>query len=506
MKWPQTPSGRRVRQIVLVAASSAAMLASGRSTIAVASTPAPAPPSAIGDDVPLSIAVSPAFAQTGLAAAAAVPSSPCPKNDSCTHLWVTRDGGAKWTRAAGRGWEQGVISIAADAHGHDTLFSAAAAGLLRSDDQGDSWTRVGDTGMVTPAPSFPSDRTVAVAGGTDYLLVNGSAHPIAGSGGTLKDFAFMYAPSFPASGNRSPALLVGSNPQSGVPVIQHCDATLTCSGGTTPAGASPFPPFALLPSSDYGADGTVFLQTGRGVAKSVDGGLTFTPLQVVSTTGANATATPGLGLAPGYREAGPTRTVYVAVIQAFISQTQADTSHTSGGIYRSSDGGATWVNVSSGTPFDNGATALAVASTGRLFAGYAGNRRAGILCSDGSGWSAACAPVGGGTAATGAKAPTKGGSAGCSGSNCAAATSGAGAPSGNQTGGGAPPGGTSGGGGPDTAALAAQAAARRGTPGLQIAIAVALGLTAAAAVVAVFRRRARRRADNGLAPTPGEDG
>jgi hypothetical protein len=256
---------------------------------------------------------------------------------------------------------------------------------------------------------------VAVAGSThgDYLVLNGGAtQPITGSGRSLADLEFMYSPSFPSGGAHAPALLSGADLHTGLPVIQRCDARLACSGATTLAGASTFSiPVALLPSTSYASDGVVYAQSGRGIYKSVDGGTSFAPLSV-GQPGASATATPMLALAPGYRDAGPVRTAYAAVLQAFISGT---TSHSAGGIYRTTDAGATWRPIGSPGPFDQGATAVAVAPDGRIFAGYEGSAgHAGLVCStDAHTWQAACPAVGGGTAKSGGAAQSCG-STGCS--------------------------------------------------------------------------------------------
>jgi hypothetical protein len=118
--------------------------------------------------------------------------------------------------------------------------------------------------------------------------------------------------------------------------------------------------------------------------KSTDGGSTFAPLTVVSDNGAQATATAMLALAPGYREAGPTRTLFAAVLQAYVPTTadKNNAGRTAGGIYRSDDGGATWKSLGANGPVFHGASAVAVAPDGRVFAGWTdGSGHAGIACS-----------------------------------------------------------------------------------------------------------------------------
>jgi hypothetical protein len=149
----------------------------------------------------------------------------------------------------------------------------------------------------------------------------------------------------------------------------------------------------LSPASDYASTGTVFAQTARGIFKSTDGGKSFGPITVVAANGAKQTNTLGLALAPDYAERGPNRTVFVAVFQVFMEGKQG---HSAGGVFRTTDGGSTWTRLSAPTTLDHGATALAVAPDGRMFAGYAGSDgTTGLLCSaDGGTWEAACPAIG----------------------------------------------------------------------------------------------------------------
>jgi hypothetical protein len=448
----------------------------------------------------LGLAVSPAFSSTGTVVAAAAPPTQCPPGQQCMHLWVSHDGGASWSRAAARGWVPGTLSIATDGQGHDVMFTGASSGLLRSDDGGATWTSVGDAGTPTAAPSFPVDKTLAVAGSSDYVLTDGHRSGVRGSGGALSDYSFMYAPSFPSAGRNAPALLVGTDQKTGVPIVEQCDASLACHGGTTPPGAASYPPFNLVPSSTYASDGTVFLQTGRGIYKSIDGGATFQPLTPASTKNASATATPGLALATGYRESGPNRTVYAGLLQASINQIDPAASTTTGGVYRSIDGGATWKNISAGTALDKGATAMAVSATGRIFAGYTASGRSGLLCSDGGSWQATCSAVGqhsGSSAAGGTGAgPGTGtsGSSGCTGSDCTGTANGA---NNSQPGSRSTAGAALGNGDSQSAPNAVDVKAQASVGGATwwpIAVAGSVGLVALGAALPVAARRRRNAA------------
>jgi hypothetical protein len=147
-------------------------------------------------------------------------------------------------------------------------------------------------------------------------------------------------------------------------------------------------PATLAPSSSFPNDQVVFAQTQAGVFKSVDGASSFERLKVVGG-GADVTLTPQMAVAPGYREAAAVRTLLVAVFQVSTQPTR----RTSGGIFRSDNGGATWRTVSGSSALAKGASAVGLAPDGRIFAGYSDpiSGRAGLLCSvDGTTWAALC--------------------------------------------------------------------------------------------------------------------
>jgi hypothetical protein len=331
---------------------------------------------------------------------------------------------------------------------------------------------------------------VAVAAGSaDYLLQSGASKPIPGSGGAYHDVDFMFSPTFPSGGRYSPVLLSAADNSSGLPVIQTCNATYQCTGATTLAGSSTFSiPVSLVPSTQFSADGTVFARAGTGIYKSTDGGTTFAPL-TVGQTNASKTSIPSMVLAPGYAEHGSVRTAYAAVLQIFGLGTSHGTS--SGGIYRSEDGGTTWSRLGSPSPLDTGATVVAVAPDGRLFGGYIApsSQSAGLLCStDGTTWTASCpatrtdAQSGGSASSHGASNP--GGQTG------AQSTPGAG-----TSGGGATPGAAGGvgsagnGSGGQAPAAASTGGGAGGSPLKYVALALALVFVGAAVASQLLRRR-----------------
>jgi photosystem II stability/assembly factor-like uncharacterized protein len=360
----------------------------------------PLPPSAIGDANAIWIQVSPAYKTTGLVIAVAADMTGC--STACNHLWASHDGGASWAKTAATGWNGGRPVIAVDGKGHEEFYALGNSGMQRSDDAGQTWKDVSSTGGYMPMvePTYGQNGAVAVAGQHDYVLQGTSSSPVTGSNGAAAaDYQFFFAPGYPSTGKNAPAFLSALNSQS-KPLIFKCTASLACSGvGATLANeqVNQTPSFTSLAFSNaYASDGVVFAQANRDIYKSTDGGGTFAPLSIVAPDGSTATTTPGLALAPGFQEAGPVRTLYAAVLEAFVSKSNP---HTAGNVYESDDAGSTWRPIATGTALDGGANAISVAPDGRIFAGYirsvGGAASAGLLCStDGHTWQASCPAVG----------------------------------------------------------------------------------------------------------------
>ena len=355
------------------------------------------PDSAIGAAYVTSVVISPAFQQTGTVVVLATQVR-C-KHD-CFPIWLSHDGGATWHRSPITRFQPTALVIAVDDHHHETFFGGTSKVLMRSDDGGEHWTSIGTGGRPTLLPTSSSDRRVVIAeasGPADYVWHNTVVDDVAGSGGREQDMQFMLSPTYPDGGAFSPVLLLAINSTTGRPDLLDCTVQFECShprplsGLVVPSGISGT---LLYPAEDYAQHGTVFANTTAGVFKSTDGGRTFAPLAVAPAAGTLVSTTPMFDLAPGYRESGPVRTAYVAVSQ--IASSANGQLAPRGGIYRTLDGGRTWTPLATNGLFASGATAVAEAPDGRLFAGYfTADGNGGLSCSTDGGatWRPTCPPT-----------------------------------------------------------------------------------------------------------------
>ena len=393
-----------------------------------AATPAPAPPSAIANEVVPAVTVSPAYARTGLAVAMSYGSgSSC--GQDCVHLWATHDRGASWSRLAAKGWQHGIPQIAVGPGGREVLLAGGNA-VQRSDDGGASWRDINAQGAPTAGPPFTADGTMVIAGqGGQDVVVRGSGGTsnVSGSGGAASDVQFAYAPGYPSGGRYAPLLLSSVNTKTNTAMIEQCTADYACSSPALLPAEKMAPTATLVMSPGWAEDGTVFAIEPDAFFRSTDGGHTFSPI-TIGEVGAAATSVGSLVLDADFPHS---HVAWAAVLQ-IISGRPA----TAGGVYRSGDGGTTWKKVGSPGPMDHGATSVAATSDGRLFAGYMdqlGGGRAGLLCWDGVAWSAVCGVHGG----TGPNAHATAASAGGSNTTaCAGCPPGGGAAPSSAAGGG----------------------------------------------------------------------
>jgi hypothetical protein len=328
------------------------------------------PMSAIGNQAPLWMAVSPDYWNTHMVAALATAMGGCSRN--CTHLWVTRNGGASWHDHPVP-FDAAHLSVLTDGSGREYVVTESSAGVQRSDDDGATWRVLGPAGVPVADPS--GAVLVAVPNGQDYIVDASGRHDVPGSAGSDVDLSFARA--------EFNGWLAATDRRTGNDVVMKCDMQLRCSGGSPLAG-------------DHSADVTLLVanrerdvvaRTTTGVYRSTDGGRSFAPLSLPVAPGSAYTTVAAVSLAP----ATDTEVVYVALLHLLHAGTGAAAS-TSGGVYATLNGGVTWRAIGKGGPLDGGSTAVASAPDGRLFAGYVNARgEAGLVCAGRDGvWMSSC--------------------------------------------------------------------------------------------------------------------
>jgi hypothetical protein len=322
---------------------------------------------------------------------------------SCRGVWISHDGGATWRRTTAH-FSATRVEVGRGPDGREVILAENGAEIQRSEDGGATWTRIGAGGVVSLLPTFSQDAGLAVAAGpgpSDYVMHRFTPDDVVGSGGVFEDVQFGVSPSYPSGGGFSPVVAAGMDTRTGHSVIITCDASFVCehSGVVLPqpadAWSTPNPLRAVVAlADDYGESGTVFIDLPTGVFRSTDGGRSFTVMPIPRTPGTSGPTFPMIALAPGFRLAGPTRTVYAA--QFDFAGGGTEPIHTMGGLYVSRNGGDSWQALATTGYFAGGAQAIAVAPDGRLFAGYSDGRGGyGVVCSidQGSTWRLTCPPL-----------------------------------------------------------------------------------------------------------------
>lgn len=442
--------------VSLIAAALVALATASRADAAAA------PASAIGDQAPQWIAVSPTYWDTRMAAVLATAMAGC--RSRCTHLWVTRDGGATW-HDHHLPFDAAHVVILGHDGARESIVTESSSGVQRSEDDGATWQVIGPAG--TPSGDASGAVMVAVPNGVDYVVDTRGRHDVTGSAGGAVDVVFARA--------QFNGWLAAVDPRSGDAEVLHCDTALRCSGGALLAGVTGADLSVMVASQER----DVIVRTTRALYRSTDGGRTFAPVALPLSQRSGYTAVASTDVEPGVDR----EVIYVALLNVQPSGSSAAT--TSGGVFVSVDGGLTWHTSTDGTPLDHGATAVAAAPDGRVFAGFVDAAGvAGLMCYDGESgaWHATC------PASTSAcTASCNGDAADGSGSGSVA---GAGAAGDAAGGGGAANGRAASGSGDPAAARATRGAGGggEGVPAVSLAV-LAVGVALALLAMPVSTRR-----------------
>lgn len=326
----------------------------------------------------------------------------------CTNLTRSTDGGASWVDLPARRWS-GTEVAASNAGGEDVLVSAADDGIQISRDRGLSFDAFeSPTGQIDVRPLPGQGLAILISGEEGQHLLEapeGSVRRVPGT--TLKSAQLVFHPAWPRVPRGHPAAFAsGSDPATGVPVLQPCDASFSCSGGTTidtePGVAR------LFVSPSFSRDHTMFAAHIRGgLFRSDDGGASFHRVAVTPSDPRRLISTvQAIAFTRDFHATGRRGSVYAGLLE--VSGRPGGKGKSSGGVYRSEDGGVTWSKVGGAGDLDRGVTALAVADDRVLGAPLSAfdNPVAPILCSVGLGpWRSSCPPAG---SSDGAPAPARG--------------------------------------------------------------------------------------------------
>ena len=218
-----------------------------------------------------------------------------------------------------------------------TLFAGTAGGMYRSDDGAQHWTAL-DPGAanalkIVPSPAYAADQTLFVlidtAGPPGRRVLrsrdDGASWQTVWEG--LAAYDLVVSPNFAAD---STLFLAGA--PSGQPQVYRS----TTAGATwlpTPGQPADLDVFLLAISPDFSHDQTLFVAGYGPVQRTSDGGATW---QRLSAAGPNYS----LAISANYAS---DRTVW-----AMYREIEGSAMQPEAGIVRSSDGGATWRNVTAG--------------------------------------------------------------------------------------------------------------------------------------------------------------
>lgn len=217
------------------------------------------------------------------------------------------------------------------------LFAGTQAGLYRGDDAGQHWTLLGPGAAnalkIVPSPAYPADQTLFVLidtvgpPGRRVLRSNdaGASWQTIWESPEVHDLAV--SPNFASDGT-----LFLSGGTYGQPQLRRS----TDRGNTwlpTPGQPADLDAYLLAISPNYAVDRTLFVAGYGPMHRSTDGGASW---QRLNAAGPNYS----LAISPNYAT---DRTVWAVYreIEASVTQPEA-------GVIRSTDGGATWSNVTAG--------------------------------------------------------------------------------------------------------------------------------------------------------------
>lgn len=318
-----------------------------------------------------SIVVSPAYGRGRDRTVFAAGQVRCVRQTLCSVLFRSIDGGTTWTRLDAKGFLADKLILPPSYPSDRRIFAMGPAGLQQSDDGGASFRIVNPlVGDIAISPNFNSDPRIMIASTAimEYWADRGLIKPATLTAVGVSDrMTVAFSPAYP----RQEVILVGNmRPDSKGQLhsnIQRCERSACIDAYFDETRGVP----SLKLSPTFASDGTAYAFTQDSLSRSDDGGVTFRRL-----------GPPGRGMLQDLTlyDGNPAAQILLAGVAGAEG----------GGVYRSSDRGASWTGSSVGIPrFERGVGALAIAATGRLFAG---SNTLGIACSNDAGmtWAARC--------------------------------------------------------------------------------------------------------------------
>jgi len=339
--------------------------------------------------------------RTDSAAAAYAAATRANCSTACPVLLRSSDGGHSWLQVAAKNWG-GSSLVAITIAGQQLLFSADRTnGLELSRDQGGSFT-------LTGAAASGSFDVSAIRGGLDAEILTADAsagaavldlqdHATRSVPGSNLEHAALWLTGATGAAATVPALASGEDPATKLPVVERCSVAYACAGSSAPL-APHTDAVRLYVSPHFSEDRTVLAATSQALLLSTDGGLSFSPVQVLPPSPElKVTAYPQVAFTPDFDAASGRGHVYVAVYGVLTDSHGYET--TTGGIFHSHDG-RSWLRTASSL-LDHGATGVAVIGPTRVIGSWASwtasqsTLQGGILCADDpeARWDPSCPPA-----------------------------------------------------------------------------------------------------------------
>lgn len=328
----------------------------------------------------------------------------CRFRADCKVLFVSRDGGASWTRPAAESFAGQTVLLPPDYPTDSRIFAVSSAknGLQVSEDGGGRFETASPAGSAAAiSPAFNSGDPRVLLGGTggvfeyrdDTGLTQPSSLPVPPG-----SYRMVFSPGYPAdpvvlvfglrykgasdATNVSPApesLLSPSTSDPRAFVFYRCRPSV-CDEVPLQGLAAPYSVNVSL-SPSFDRDGVAYAFFGDWLYVSRDGARAFERLPWSEEAGESDKT--DLVVSP----ADPS-TIFLATTPRY----DAGGALARGGVLRSEDGGRSWVDTGLDLPgFERGVWKLAIAPTGRILAA---SSTYGIACSDDDGrtWRARCDP------------------------------------------------------------------------------------------------------------------